>query len=830
VGDAGSAGDFPVPAHPGRGPLLDAGAAPARPFESPPAPPLFRDRRRHFNRVGAQRRLLEALFPEKPAPSPLVFLTGGPGSGKTHLALELSRRVRRRFGAVLYLPERLLPPEPGEGLPVRGLPVPGQPGAEPDAEPGLPLLAALGRHLGAAPPAPGTAADTLAGCREALQQRCADGVRRLLILDRWERRPGFDALCEALLGLPPDVRVLLLTRAPPPLVPAAHVALEPLRPEELAQVCGPELERRLEPLREAGGVGQALLALCRQDLLLARLLKRAPHWPPMARLRAALAQPPAAESLAAESFDGLGADPDAGAAEGAEAGPDGASAGEGTAPGARALLEALVDATLPGLAPDAVAVLPVLALLPWLVHRDVVGEGADLEGPRLEGALGALQQLGWADAWDGERYWALHPRLHSLLGRRLLSIGALARLQPRLSRVYRRFLAGTAGALREAPAERLRQPLALLAWDEGRAEGLPAEWVRRLHRLALEQGNLAELALLLADAAEWRALERLVRDAAPLTALRELGPVSALLHRALLLAGEQQDDPVLQADALNRIAAPLLDGGRPEQATPLLERALELLRPTAGWAALGETYRLLSRAYELQGRSEAAEGLLKSAGELAQQLGDPTLLAQVSVSLARLWSRAGAAPPEAEGFLQRQTYYLRQVGRPLEVALVRRAHAGLLFRAGRRQAAQEQLEEVLAALRELGQPGEVARTLLRLADCRLAAGDAEGAFALVGQAAAGPGAGGAGAGTLELEEQGRLLSEICRAFEHKRQLQPALEGYLRIREVLERIGDREALIGVLDHIGGLYFQLGEQDKSTQCYEERLHLQATLQPS
>jgi hypothetical protein len=48
--------------------------------------------------------------------------------------------------------------------------------------------------------------------------------------------------------------------------------------------------------------------------------------------------------------------------------------------------------------------------------------------------------------------------------------------------------------------------------------------------------------------------------------------------------------------------------------------------------------------------------------------------------------------------------------------------------------------------------------------------------------------------------------------------------------VLERIGDREALIGVLDHIGGLYFQLGEQDKSTQCYEERLHLQATLQPS
>ncbi|MCH8883672.1 MAG: tetratricopeptide repeat protein, partial [SAR324 cluster bacterium] len=53
----------------------------------------------------------------------------------------------------------------------------------------------------------------------------------------------------------------------------------------------------------------------------------------------------------------------------------------------------------------------------------------------------------------------------------------------------------------------------------------------------------------------------------------------------------------------------------------------------------------------------------------------------------------------------------------------------------------------------------------------------------------------------------------------------ALEGYLRLRSLWERVGDREGVIGVLDSLGGLYFQLGQQEQSTRCYEERLLLQA-----
>ena len=84
--------------------------------------------------------------------------------------------------------------------------------------------------------------------------------------------------------------------------------------------------------------------------------------------------------------------------------------------------------------------------------------------------------------------------------------------------------------------------------------------------------------------------------------------------------------------------------------------------------------------------------------------------------------------------------------------------------------------------------------------------------------------------TVEAEEQGRLLAEICRFFEERDQPEQALRGYLDIRRILEEIGDREALIAVLDRIGGLYFQMGEQAKSTECYQERLQLQAALMPS
>jgi len=145
-----------------------------------------------------------------------------------------------------------------------------------------------------------------------------------------------------------------------------------------------------------------------------------------------------------------------------------------------------------------------------------------------------------------------------------------------------------------------------------------------------------------------------------------------------------------------------------------------------------------------------------------------------------------------------------------------------LFWEGRGEEALKLLEEVLDRCRALDNPREAAATLLRLAECRVHMGDEERALATLGEAGE-----VAGGDVLDAEQQGRILNGICRLFEQRNQPRRALEGYLRMRELVKETGDREALIGVLDRIGGLYYQLGEQAKSTQCYEERLHLQAAV---
>ena len=148
-----------------------------------------------------------------------------------------------------------------------------------------------------------------------------------------------------------------------------------------------------------------------------------------------------------------------------------------------------------------------------------------------------------------------------------------------------------------------------------------------------------------------------------------------------------------------------------------------------------------------------------------------------------------------------------------------------MFQHGHADEAIPIFERVLADCREMEDHRESAITLLRMAACRVRRGEGDEALQLVTEAGA-----VFGEPTVEAEEQGRVLAEICRFFEERDQPEQALKGYLYIRRILEEIGDREALIAVLDRIGGLYFQMGEQGKSTECYQERLQLQAALMPS
>ncbi|MCH7478290.1 MAG: ATP-binding protein, partial [SAR324 cluster bacterium] len=210
----------------------------ARHFLLQPPPPLFQRNRRVFGRHRELDRLAAALHPERPAPSPLVFLCGPAGSGKTALAFETARRVQRRFGQVAYLHRRDLPGE-REGLALPPGLVP------PEPPPAERLFAALAKQVGLR-----SSGDDDTG--EALRLRLGEGPPSLIVVDGLENQTGYPAFCQALEKFPTNCRILLLSRGKPPLLAGSQVYLDPLEPVELEEIFDVSLPRKIAeyPFRE----------------------------------------------------------------------------------------------------------------------------------------------------------------------------------------------------------------------------------------------------------------------------------------------------------------------------------------------------------------------------------------------------------------------------------------------------------------------------------------------------------------------------------------------------------------------------------------------------
>ncbi len=749
-------------------------------FASAPVPPPFAGRRRLFNRYQELGRLVDALHPQHRAPSPLVFLTGPAGCGKTLLAQSLARRLRRHFLQTAFIQPQDILQEPFDLMPVQAL--------SRTAGGALQrLFGAIALHLGAQAHAPG--GDGPAGAaperwEQVVAAHLADGQPRLIILDRLETNPGYEALCGALQRLSGPSRFLLLGRRKPPMVPGRQFDLPALDSAGQARVFEPDFLERLD----AAPRGAQLRALCARDLLAARLLRRLPRLPD-------------SEALL-------------------HAGGD-----------SQALVALLAEEILPLLNPDARHVLGALLIFTHLVQRDLLLQLTGFDGRRMQRALTELLWLGLLDASDGDRYYSVPLRLQGVLAERLLDGETFRALGERMVDAYRAFLAEAAGML-PSDAKQMARLRPRFALERAGAETAAEPAVRTAHRLAVERINVADLAALLAEERRWDELARLSDAAAPLLALPAWRDVQGLLNHCLLGSGEALGDAAIQARALLRLAAPALHGGQHALAQPLLDKALHLLSEAApaaqgssaaAWDLLTEVYHGLSRCHAAQGRPEAAANLLLSAAELAQQLDRPQGLLRAMKALLELWEGRPEAYEEVGRFLPPRIQALERLGHPREALLARRLLAEAAMRQGRTGEARAQLHELLQRFRDLGSAEEVYRTRLRLAECQALSDQPEPALTALKAARSDWG------GAPDRVAEARALLAAAQKLESTGRATLALQAYLDAREMLEAEGEREAVLKLLDAIGPLYYRLGEPALSTRIYQERLQLQATLTP-
>lgn len=742
------------------------------PFHTPQPPPALGSRKRLVGREAELSALAAALKPEAAEKSPLVFLSGAAGSGKTLLAKSLARRLRRRFASVVYLHGRDLPPNPFDIVEVQGIERNGRPVE-------WPLVSALARHL----QAPQLASGKGDAWKSAMRTHFENGRSHLIILDRLESFPGYESFCAGLCGLPNTNRVLVLSRNYPPLLPGAYFELTPVTEDALAGVYGEELRRKLT---DFGDDGQ-LLRYCCQDLFAPQLLRRLHQWPDAEEI-----------ALALEDWDN--------------------ASGEERQKPSSELVTLLLDKILELVRDDGVLVLRLLAIFPYLVHREMLVQGTGLNDKRLHGALAALQWHGLVEAHDNDHYFTIPPRLHAQVATALLNQGFISQVKVRLLRAYQLYLSGLRPVLESLEKQDDHAP-PIAYWAENAVIGKSSAQMRTWQRLGIERLNLAELAAMVTDESDWSALSQLAEEAAALVNLPGMEDAWALVNHCLSAAGQARNDRVLFAQALNQLAEPLLNNGEPERARLLLEQALELLESSKGWPVLAKTYRLLAKANEDTDRLVPSQNLLHSAVELAQQMVSPKELVRACASLLRIWKKTDEMG-QGEAFLRPRIEFLQQNNHPLQALALERMLGDVMAETGRESEADTQYRTVLDQCRLRNAHAESARTLLGLAGLQAKRREPEQALALWQNVAKDH-------PSLEIAEQRKLLEEVGRQFELDNQPERALDTWLSLRALVERAARPGELIPILDHIGGLYYQLGEQEKSTRCYEERLMLQEGL---
>lgn len=758
------------------------------------APPLLQPRRRFLNRERPLQHLLRLLDAQTLPVARTIQLAGPAGVGKTALAREAVTRLHTRYAEVVWISRQSffsaaaalaeLAPDPRQNAPSESSlpnpnaqePAPTLPPLHGDAALELALLQQLGEVV-----SPWASAHTI---RRALRRHLQDGQSRLFVLDELATHADASATRE-LLEQSGDVRSLWIVRAPLWENAPAQMQLEPASLELLVRLHGSAWLQRLRDHSQ----GAVLLQRCREDLLFARLLARAPRWPNSAQLQHALHESAPATRTRAT------------------------------------LLHLLITENLAELSSAERALLPPLWFCPAPLAISTLAHITDLGAPKLRFALERLYHLGWVEAWDANLF-APPAALRNVAHEAILHKRALRSLRFRLAEALKREWSAHAGA---APREwdSLRED-----WECSPAQPRPPALLHASRRSTLMCLNVSELALWFTHEEDGDALRALSLWALP--RLREAGWEDAAegLRRCLQRNGTRDRHSELHVSLLLEQSETLLQQGEVQHAGALIactqasiaqgvQDASREQGPCVRWNLLRARSAHLQASWLLhQGqRNEALTQLLRAADEAAS--------AGSGSGLSLLAAQWRILQRENHLSAQEIVAQLRTWLEVLDAARVSSADrsmlcallADALLDAGEDQAMERLCKSTLATL---GEQEHIQRAALWFRQARWHQQHGESLLAwTLWQRAEQHAPQGLPQGWSAIETHA-IFGAIAEALPTETETLNALQ----LLERRLRSAPAAELLSVLwDSIGGVYYRLGQHERATRAYRRKMHWQA-----
>lgn len=253
----------------------------------------------------------------------------------------------------------------------------------------------------------------------------------------------------------------------------------------------------------------------------------------------------------------------------------------------------------------------------------------------------------------------------------------------------------------------------------------------------------------------------------------------------------------------------LMNSSRNSEALAAAQQAVAFARQAQNVQLLGAAYWHLGRVLMLLGRLNEAAEMLEAALPLAEQAGDLRCLCYTLLNLSLITDERGD-PAAGRGYAYRAVELAEQMGEPVLLAQVLGDRGFKAFVLGDWQAAEQDYRQAIALMRQAGMPWGAAYPLLNLGELLLAQGQEEGRVYLEE--------------AIDLARRSEDLLALCKAqcvlAEKEILLGTPQKAYERLEALLEQAQqEKQSMFSLVPLLAWAWLELGEAEQALRLMEQ-----------